>query len=63
MKKALAVSLDKELIEWINSRVSNEAGFRNRSHLVEEALNKFKNELSAADKKMIQDKFKIEVEK
>ena len=43
MKKALAVSLDEDLIKWINSRVKS--GYRNRSHLVEEALNKFKKEI------------------
>ncbi len=49
MKKALAVSLDKELIDWINSK-ANSKGFRNRSHLVEEAINKFKNEITGENK-------------
>ena len=41
MKIPFPVSLDEELAEWIKSKMKN-SEFRNRSHLVEEALNRFK---------------------
>ena len=41
MKLPFPVSLEEELVEWIQKR-SKEGRFRNRSHLVEEALNQFK---------------------
>ena len=44
MKKILIVSLDEETISWINSYKEN---FRNKSHLVEEALKQFKAKLEA----------------
>ena len=42
MKKILIVSLDEDMIEWINNYREH---FRNKSHLVEEALTRFKKKL------------------
>jgi len=44
MKKPLTISIDKELILWIDRQIDG-TGFRNRSHFVEKALLKFKAEL------------------
>ena len=46
MKLPFPVSLDKELVDWINS-VTKKSQFRNKSHLVEEAINEFKKKGSA----------------
>ena len=40
MKKAFPVSIDEDLAEWIISNANKK--FRNRSHLVEEAVREFK---------------------
>ena len=40
MKQKLSISIDKETIEKLNSYIS-EGSFRNKSHVVEFALNKF----------------------
>ena len=57
VKRPFAVSLDKELIEWINSRIKEDNSYRNKSHLVEDALNKFKNNLADAEKKLKEERF------
>ena len=41
MKLPFPVSLEEELVDWIQQK-SKKGRFRNRSHLVEEALNQFK---------------------
>ena len=41
VKRAMSISIDSELIEWINE--NSEDLFRNKSHLVEEAIKNFKN--------------------
>jgi len=42
-KKVISVSISLSLINWINSVCSAvDSKFRNKSHLVEVALNKFK---------------------
>ncbi len=40
-KKAFPVSLEEEMIEWVMSQVDNER-YRNRSHVVEQAILEFK---------------------
>ena len=40
MKQTFTVSIDEELVEKIR-RVSRESAFRNKSHLVEEAVKRF----------------------
>lgn len=44
MKKAFPVSLDEEMIQWIMKETKN-GTYRNRSHLVEDALRKFKKKM------------------
>lgn len=41
MKKHISVTLEEKLLEWIDQQVKK-TRFRNRSHLVEYALVKFK---------------------
>jgi Arc/MetJ-type ribon-helix-helix transcriptional regulator len=41
MKKSVSVTLDKELTDWIDSQVATQK-YRNRSHLVELAVSKFR---------------------
>jgi len=41
MKKSLSVTIEVELVKWIDEQVKTQR-FRNRSHLVEFALMKFK---------------------
>jgi Arc/MetJ-type ribon-helix-helix transcriptional regulator len=41
LKIPFPVSLDEDLAEWINSN-SKKGNFRNRSHLVEAAINEFR---------------------
>ena len=44
MKKPFPVSLDDTLIKWIEDEVKKGA-FRNKSHLVEKALQDFKKKI------------------
>ena len=41
MKQSISVTVEKELVEWIDQQVKTQK-FRNRSHLVEVALLKFR---------------------
>lgn len=43
MKQVFTVSLDEELVQRIRAR-TRESAFRNKSHLVEEAIKKFLGE-------------------
>lgn len=47
MKQSISVTIDKELVEWIDKQVETKK-YRNRSHLVELALTEFQE---AAKKK------------
>ena len=42
MKKPISATIDKELIEWIAKEVSDKTKYRNKSHLIEIALEKLK---------------------
>ena len=44
MKKPFPVSLDEELVDWILKEVKK-GSYRNRSHLVEQALIDFKKKV------------------
>lgn len=44
MKKAFPVSLDEEMIGWILKEVKK-GNYRNRSHLVEQALKDFRTKI------------------
>ena len=41
MKQSISVTVEKELVEWMDQRVKTQR-FRNRSHLVEVALVRFR---------------------
>jgi Arc/MetJ-type ribon-helix-helix transcriptional regulator len=41
MKQSISVTLEKELIEWIDKQLAT-LRYRNRSHLVEVAITKFR---------------------
>jgi Arc/MetJ-type ribon-helix-helix transcriptional regulator len=41
MKKSISVTIEEELVKWIDQQVKTQR-FRNRSHLVELALMKFR---------------------
>jgi len=41
MKKSISVTIEKALVEWIDTQVKTQK-YRNRSHLVELALVKFR---------------------
>jgi Arc/MetJ-type ribon-helix-helix transcriptional regulator len=43
MKQSISVTVEKELVEWIDKQVET-MKFRNRSHLVEMALMKFRED-------------------
>jgi Arc/MetJ-type ribon-helix-helix transcriptional regulator len=45
MKKPISATIDEDLIKWIEKRVSkNKKKYRNKSHLIEIALEKLKEE-------------------
>jgi Arc/MetJ-type ribon-helix-helix transcriptional regulator len=41
MKQSISVTIDKELVEWIDKQVDTKK-YRNRSHLVELSLSNFR---------------------
>ena len=41
MKQSISVTVDKELVDWIDKQVETQR-YRNRSHLVELAVLKFR---------------------
>ena len=43
MKQSISVTVEKELVEWIDQKVKTQR-FRNRSHLVEVALMRFREQ-------------------
>jgi Arc/MetJ-type ribon-helix-helix transcriptional regulator len=43
-KKPISATIDEELISWINSKLKDKTRFRNKSHLIEIALEKLKKE-------------------
>ena len=38
MKKPISATIDKELIDWIEKEVNGNKKYRNKSHLIEVAL-------------------------
>lgn len=44
MKKPISATIDEELIKWINQKLKDRKRFRNKSHLIEIALEKLKEE-------------------
>lgn len=37
-KKPISATIDEELIDWINSKLKDKTKYRNKSHLIEVAL-------------------------
>ena len=42
MKKPVSATIDEELIDWIEKEVNNNKKYRNKSHLIEVALENLK---------------------
>ena len=43
MKKPISATIDKELIDWIEKEVADNKKYRNKSHLIEAALEILRN--------------------
>jgi|TARA_B100001971_G_C17864505_1_gene369975 Arc/MetJ-type ribon-helix-helix transcriptional regulator len=43
MKKPISATIDAELIKWIEKELQNRQKYRNKSHLIEIALDSLKN--------------------
>ena len=43
-KKAISATIDEELVTWIKKKLQDKTRFRNKSHLIEIALEKLKEE-------------------
>jgi len=43
-KRPISATIDEELIAWINNKLKDKTRFRNKSHLIEIALEKLKGE-------------------
>ncbi len=43
-KKPISATIDEELIVWIQNKIKDKTRFRNKSHLIEIALEKLKQE-------------------
>lgn len=44
MKKPISATIDEELIKWIEEETKDKKRYRNKSHLIEIALDLLKNE-------------------
>lgn len=44
MKKIVSFTLSKDLVKWIEKQVKKEVKYRNKSHLIELALEQLKKE-------------------
>ncbi|MBW2995761.1 hypothetical protein KY332_00510 [Candidatus Woesearchaeota archaeon] len=44
MKKPISATIDEELISWIESELKDKKKYRNKSHLIETALEMLKEE-------------------
>ena len=45
MKKPISATIDKDLIDWIEKEVSDKKRYRNKSHLIEFAIENLKKEV------------------
>ena len=45
MKKPISATIDKDLIDWIEKEVSDKNRYRNKSHLIEFAIENLKKEV------------------
>lgn len=44
MKKPISATVEEDLIRWLNLELKNNKKYRNKSHLIEMALEKLKSE-------------------
>ncbi len=44
MKKPISATIDKKLVDWVNFQVKDSIKYRNKSHLIEIALQILKKE-------------------
>ncbi len=44
MKKPISATIDEELIKWIDKALEDRKKYRNKSHLIEIALDTLKNQ-------------------
>jgi len=44
MKKPISATIDEELIKWIEKELGNNSVYRNKSHLIEIAIEKMRKE-------------------
>jgi len=44
MKKPISATIDKKLIDWVNSQLKDNVKYRNKSHLIEISLQLLKKE-------------------
>ncbi len=51
MKRPISATIEEDLIEWIDSKLSDRTRFRNKSHLIEIALECLKKEEENARRK------------
>ena len=45
MKKPISATIDEDLINWIEKEVNNNRKYRNKSHLIESAIETLKKEV------------------
>ena len=45
MKKPISATIDKDLIDWIEKEVNDNKKYRNKSHLIESAIENLKKEV------------------
>ncbi|MBW2981775.1 ribbon-helix-helix domain-containing protein [Candidatus Woesearchaeota archaeon] len=43
-RKPISATIDEELIKWLDSEIKDKKKYRNKSHLIEIALEKLKEE-------------------
>ncbi len=51
MKKILSITVEEDLIEWLQSYSKTNSKFRNKSHIVEVALDRLKEQEEKEKKK------------
>ncbi len=49
-KKPISATIDEHLIRWLNDAVLTNKRFRNKSHIIESALESFKKEIEKEKK-------------
>ncbi len=51
MKMPVSATIDEELVKWIDREIDSKKKFRNRSHLIEYAIDMLKAEQKKEEKK------------